>query len=299
MVLAPMAGVNDPIFRGICKRMGADLTYTEMVSAAGLAYGSQKTQTLLYISKEEAPAAVQLFGKDPETLAQQARYLEEHYGQGIALIDINMGCPARKIAGKGEGAALMKDPALAALILRAVVGAVSLPVSVKFRKGYGLGDNTAVEFARMAQDCGVCQIAVHGRTAQQFYHGASDRDLISQVKQAVGIPVLASGDVFTTDDIKAYLEEQGADGVMVARGAQGNPWIFSRRIPSLQERVDIAREHAQGLAALFPHRLASMRKHIPWYFKGVSHVSTLRREVQTCQTIGDYEALLDKVVSWS
>lgn len=297
-MLAPMAGVNDPVFRGICKRMGAALTYTEMVSAVGLAYGSQKTETLLYMTDEEKPAAVQLFGKDPATLAQQAAWVEDNYGESIALIDINMGCPARKIAGKGEGAALMRDPALAAQILRAVVAAVRVPVSVKFRKGYALGEDTAVEFARMAQDCGVAQIAVHGRTAQQMYHGESDRALVGRVKAAVDIPVIASGDVFGADDIRAYVEDFGADGVMVARGAQGNPWIFAGHEPGIEERVAVAREHTRGLARMFEHRLASMRKHIPWYFKGLPHVSTIRREVQLCQGLDDYEALFERILAW-
>lgn len=295
--LAPMAGVNDPVFRSICKRLGADLTFSEMVSAKGLEYKSEKTENLISISEEESPAAVQLFGKDPFTLADQAQLLEERYGDDLALIDINMGCPAHKIAGKGEGAALMKDPALAERILKAVVSAVGLPVSVKFRKGYELGDNSAVEFARMAQCCGVSQIAVHGRYARQFFSGQSDRELIAQIKLAVSLPVIASGDVFNRSDIDAYLTDYGADAVMVARGAQGNPWIFNDEAPSLQEKVAVAREHTRGLADRFPRRLSSMRKHIAWYFKGCEHASNIRCSAQSCSTLEDYETLFERILS--
>ena len=296
--LAPMAGVNDPVFRAICKRLGANLTYTEMVSAKALEYKSLKTKDMLLMLDEEKPAAVQLFGKDPVTLAEQARVLEDSYADGIVLIDINMGCPSRKIAGKGEGVALMRDFVLAEQILRSVVEAVSLPVSVKFRKGYEYGDDIAVEFALMAQSCGVAQIAVHGRTARQQFHGTSDRELIKRVKAAVAIPVIASGDVFCAEDIRSYLEDFDADAVMVARGAQGNPWIFAGRKPPLEERVAVALEHAQGLSQLLPHRLASMRKHIAWYFKGCDHASAIRRAVQGCVSLTDYEALLDQILAW-
>ena len=293
-----MAGVNDPVFRSISKRMGAALTYTEMISAKGLEYKNQKTRTMLFMLDEEKPAAVQLFGKDPYALAEQARGLEEDYRNDIALIDINMGCPSRKIAGKGEGAALMKDFALAEKILCSVVAAVKLPVSVKFRKGYELDEDIAVEFARMAASCGVAQIAVHGRTARQLYGGRSDRELIGRVKGAVSIPVIASGDVFGAEDIESYFTEYGADGVMVARGAQGNPWIFAAHTPSLKERIEVAREHTQRLARFLPHRLSSMRRHVSWYFRGTAQASRIRRTVHECATLGDYEALFEQIMTW-
>jgi len=293
-----MAGVNDPVFRRICKRLGADLTYTEMISAKGLSYNTTRTERMLSLDETESPVAVQLFGKDPHTLAEQAQALEASHGADIALIDINMGCPARKIAGKGEGAALMRDPELAAAILRAVVGAVKLPVTVKFRKGYELDADDAVAFAQRAEQCGVAAVAVHGRTAQQFYHGRADRALIGRVRQAVTIPVIASGDVFTPDDIRAYFEEQGADAVMVARGAQGNPWIFSASEPTLEERVRIAWEHTEGLHGCQPQRLASMRKHVSWYFCGVSHAATIRRLANDCVTLLDYQALFEQILAW-
>jgi nifR3 family TIM-barrel protein len=329
-LLAPMAGVNDPVFRGICKRMGAGLTYTEMISAKGLEHASHRSESLLYMTDEERPAAVQLFGSDPATLAEQARLLEEQHGPDIVLIDINMGCPARKIAGRGEGAALMRKPARAEAILRAVVGAVRLPVTVKFRKGYELGEDSAVDFARMAEGCGVAAVAVHGRTARQLYHGASDRSLVARVKQAVAIPVIASGDVFSLADIRSYREDFGVDAVMVARGARGNPWIFAGMDggsgcassgsdigdddalsgdgeggsnagapgPSLAERVRVAHEHTVGLARLAPRRLSSMRRHVAWYFKGTPHATAIRRAVCDCRDLRDYEALFEQILAW-
>jgi nifR3 family TIM-barrel protein len=296
-----MAGVNDPVFRGICSSLGADLTYTEMVSAKGLAYGRARTEALLFVGEGERPVAVQLFGRDPDTLADQAGRLESSYGDRIALIDINMGCPARKIAGKGEGAALMREPALAKAILTAVVRAVKLPVTVKFRKGYELDEDSAVDFARMAESCGVAAVAVHGRTARQFYHGQSDREIIARVARAVAIPVIASGDVFTREDIREYRERHGANAVMVARGARGNPWIFAaneRGEPSLEERVRVAHEHAMGLARVAPRRLASMRRHISWYFTGTPHATAIRRAAHDCTGLRDYEALFEQILAW-
>ena len=347
VLLAPMAGVNDPVFRRICRRMGAGLTYTEMISAAGLAHQNAKSQSLLLADESDRPLAVQLFGHDPQTMAAQAAALADEYADRLALIDINMGCPARKIASKGEGAALMRDPRLAEQIIRAVATAVSLPVTVKFRRGYFTGTETAVEFARMAESAGAAALAVHGRWAEQHYTGLADRTVISRVKAAVGIPVIASGDVYTTDDIADYLQTYSADAVMVARGAQGNPWIFAqasqlflgrnsgattmeataqqaeqvgavllsadvsltertaeqtRATPlpaqvSLEERVAVAREHTIGLAELLPHRLAAMRKHIAWYFKGIENASEIRRRVNSCVLPEDYLSLLNMIAS--
>jgi nifR3 family TIM-barrel protein len=297
-LLAPMAGVNDPVFRGICKRMGAGLTYTEMISAKALEHENVKTEGLLLMTAEERPAAVQLFGRDPATLAKQARRLEKRHGTDIVLLDINMGCPARKIAGRGEGAALMKEPARAEAILRAVVAAVHLPVTVKFRKGYEPEEESAVDFARMAESCGVAAVAVHGRTARQLYHGSADRMLVARVKQAVSIPVIASGDVFTRENIRRYREDCGADAVMLARGARGNPWIFADVEPSLEERVRIAHQHTTELARLMPHRLPSMRRHIAWYFKGTPHATAIRRATCDCKSLQDYEALFEQILAW-
>jgi nifR3 family TIM-barrel protein len=322
VLLAPMAGVTDPIFRRICHRYGADLCYTEMVSAAGLAQGNQATSELLYVDKNEGPLAVQLFGHDPRLMAEQAREAHWRLGGRLALIDVNMGCPARKIAGKGDGAALMRDPELAGRIIAAVAAAVDLPVTVKFRRGYFEGQETAVEFARMAEAAGAAAVAVHGRWATQMYGGRSDRDVIGRVKSAVGIAVIASGDVMGSEDVLHYLHEQGADAVMAARGAQGNPWLFAQAKavladvggadgqagtdaaggggwpdaqPTLKERVAVAREHVLGLYELFGHRLAAMRRHIAWYMKGVEGAAAIRREVNGCVAIDDYLALLSAI----
>jgi nifR3 family TIM-barrel protein len=298
VLLAPMAGVNDPVFRGICSSYGADLTYTEMISAKGLAYDNRNSKALLVLDKKETVVAVQLFGKDPSVLAEQARRLEERYGARLFLIDINMGCPARKIVSKGEGAALMKQPALAEVILCAVVEAVTLPVTVKFRRGWEQGEDIVEDFARRAESCGVAAVTVHGRFAQQFYHGSSDREVIARVRQAVAIPVIASGDVFSPADIQSYREDYGADAVMVARGARGNPWIFANAEPSLEDRVKIAHQHTVELARLFPHRLASMRRHVSWYFRGTPHAATIRRAAHDCKDLRDYERLFEQILAW-
>ncbi|MCL1890561.1 MAG: tRNA dihydrouridine synthase DusB [Coriobacteriia bacterium] len=310
VMLAPMAGVNDPVFRSLCKRKGAALTYTEMISAKGLSYGNLKTETMLAYLDEEVPFAVQLFGTEPETMAAMATELEERLGDKLALIDVNMGCPARKVANKGGGAALMSEPKLAFAILAAIVAAVHVPVTVKFRKGFELSDNSAVEFARGAQAAGVAAVAVHGRTARQYYHGEADRSIIEQVVAAVDIPVIASGDVYTPADIADYFDS-GATGVMVARGAQGNPWIFEQwaeqwaeqraeqwanghtNEPSLKQRMEVAWEHACKLAEFDPQKLVSMRRHFAWYFKGVPHAASLRRKLTSCVKLEDYKELLE------
>jgi nifR3 family TIM-barrel protein len=307
-LLAPMAGVNDPAFRAICKRLGAGLTYTEMISAKGMSYHNAHTRDMLAYLPGEKPVAFQLFGNDPAVMAAEARELEERCGADAALIDINMGCPARKVAGKGDGAALMRDPALAERIIRAVVAAVSLPVTVKFRRGYTRSADTCCDFARMCEQAGAAAVAVHGRTAEQGYKGSSDRDAVGRVAAAVSIPVIASGDVFSAQDVAYYLNEQGSAAVMVARGAQGNPWIFAQarallagdeegaaHVPTVAERAAIAREHTTVLAQLNPRRLPSMRKHIAWYFKGTKCATAVRRQVNICVTLSDYEVLFDAI----
>lgn len=302
-MLAPMAGVNDPSFRSICKRLGASLTYTEMISSKGLMYANPKTDRMLEFFEDEAPFAVQLFGNDPDTIARISTRLMERFGDVLALIDVNMACPARKVARKGDGAALMRTPELAFKILESAVKAVDIPVTVKFRKGYGLEEDTAVEFALMAQSAGVAAMTIHGRTALQFYHGTSDREVINRVSAAVSIPVIASGDVFSCSDIEDYFS-RGAAGVLVARGAQGNPWIFSQyasgcAYPSIKDRVAVSLEHAERLNDLDPDKLVSMRRHIAWYFKGTPHAASLRRSLNTCTTLDDYRFLLDEVLQWA
>ena len=225
IALAPMAGVTDLPFRLLCKEQGCGLMYTEMVSAKALLYKNRNTKPLLETRPEEGPVAVQLFGSDPEIMSEMALQLEEG---PYAIIDVNMGCPVPKIVNNGEGSALMKDPKLAEQILTAMVKKLHKPVTVKFRKGFNDSNINAVEFAKMAESCGVAAVAVHGRTREQYYSGKADWDIIRQVKEAVSIPVWGNGDVFTPEDAKRMKEETGCDGIMVARGAKGNPWLFKR-----------------------------------------------------------------------
>ena len=302
VLLAPMAGVTEAPFRGICKRLGAGLTYTEMVSAKGLHYNPEGTSSraLLTMSPEETPCAVQIFGAEPEMMARQAAAICERHGANVALIDINMGCPVAKVVNKGEGSALMRDTALAARIVSEVVAAVPVPVTVKFRKGWDDGEVNGVEFALAMQEAGAFALAVHGRTRAQFYHGRADWDAIADVKRVVDVPVIGSGDIFSADDVVRMLEETGVDAVMVARGAQGNPWIFreARALidlgehiepPTALERIDMAREHAAALVEFAGEgAYFRMRKHVAWYIHGMPGASIVRGRVNDCK---DYRAL--------
>ena len=307
VLLAPMAGITEAPFRGICKRMGAGLTYTEMISAKALHYNreSPASLALLSFSTDEIPCAVQISGSEPEMMADQAAALLQRQGDDIALIDINMGCPVTKVVKKGEGSALMREPELAAEIVSAVVSACGeVPVTVKIRKGWDTESVNAVEFARAMEAAGAAAIAVHGRTRAQFYKGASDWDTISQVKAAVAVPVIGSGDVFSAGDVKAMLERTGADGVMIARGAQGNPWIFREaRVllddgvvlprPTPFERIDMAREHGDALVAFGGERaFVRMRKHVSWYIAEMPGASAVRARVHAAASHAELDALL-------
>jgi tRNA-dihydrouridine synthase B len=303
VLLAPMAGVTEAPFRAICKRMGAGLTYTEMVSVKALHYNpdSDASRALLTISPDETPCAVQIFGSEPEMMAAQAARIVESFGDSIALIDINMGCPVTKVVAKGEGSALMRDPRRASLIVTAVASACSVPVTAKFRKGWDEDEVNAVEFAVAMQGAGAAAVAVHGRTRGQFYKGRADWDTIAAVKAAVQIPVIGSGDVFCADDVAAMLDRTGVDAVMVARGAQGNPWIFREALgllggdrldrPDAAERIEMAREHSRALAAFAGARsFVRMRKHVAWYIADMPGASYVRGRVNTCK---DYQELDD------
>ena len=228
LLLAPMAGVSDEAFRTLCLEQGADLAYTEMVSAKGLSYANEKTRHLLALAPGEERVAVQLFGHEPDTMAAQAAWVEQEMGEALAYLDINMGCPARKIVSKGDGSALMKEPALAADIVRAVARAVEHPVAVKFRRGWAEGCETAPEFARRMEDAGAAMVAVHGRFAEQLYRGRADWGVIARVKEAVRVPVTGNGDVRCGADAAAMVARTGCDAVMIARGAEGNPWVFAQ-----------------------------------------------------------------------
>ena len=312
LMLAPMAGVTDASFRILCRRAGAEYTVSEMVSAKALCYEQKckrpvtdarvRTAPLAAVLREEAPMAVQLFGAEPPFMAEAARLLESGEYRGAcgeippSAIDINMGCPMAKIVGNGEGSALMKNPPLAAEIVRAVVDAVKLPVTVKFRSGWDADSINAVEFAKRIEDAGASMICVHGRTRAQMYAPKADWEIIRQVKEAVSIPVVGNGDVFCKDDALRMYEETGCDGIMIARGAQGNPWIFSEILaamdglpytpPTLEERLAIAQEHAMWLVEDKGERIgiAESRKHMAWYLHGMRGASAARCDVMKATT---------------
>jgi tRNA-dihydrouridine synthase B len=313
VVLGPMAGVTEAPFRGICKRLGAGLTCTEMVSAKALHYNpnSRIARHMLTFDPKETPCAVQLYGAEPEIMAEQAAGIIERYGDDVAVIDINMGCPVGKVISRGEGSALMRTPELAARLVTEVAAAVfPVQVTAKVRAGWDDSSRNAVEFARVLEDAGVAAIAVHGRTRAQFYRGAADWELIGAVKAAVAVPVIGSGDVFSAPDVEAMLKRTGVDAVMVARGAQGDPWIFreARALldrgeildpPTPLERIAMAREHAAALVA-FGGELTfkRMRKHVGWYVAGMPGASFVRERVNHADSSAELDSLLEEYQAW-
>lgn len=310
LLLAPMAGVSDEAFRTLCREQGADLTYTEMVSAKGLSYANEKTRHLLHLSVGEDQVAVQLFGHEPDVMADQARWVEQEMGETLAYLDINMGCPARKIVSKGDGSALMKTPDLAAAIVRAVSAAVEHPVTVKFRRGWSEGDETCVEFARRMEDAGAAAVAVHGRYALQLYRGRAEWDAIARVKAAVSIPVVGNGDVKCGADAVALVERTGCDAVMIARAAEGNPWVFAQckaalagelepAKPSVEERIAMARRHARLLAEREGRNIVRMRKHAMWYMTGLPGAAAARAKINACVSVEDFDRVFDELLVYS
>ena len=300
--LAPMAGVTDLPFRILCKEMGCGLVYSEMVSAKGILYDNKNTTELLEIDPKERPVAVQLFGSDPEILGAMAKKIEQY---PIDIIDVNMGCPAPKIVKNGEGSCLMKTPELVGRIVKSLVESQSKPVTIKFRKGFDDDHVNAVEIAKIAEANGASAVAVHGRTREQYYSGKADWDIIKQVKEAVNIPVIGNGDVFTPQDAKNLLEHTGCDAIMVGRGAQGNPWIFKRILhylqtgellpePTTEERVEKALRHAQMLIDYKGEYIGvrEMRKHMAWYMKGMPGAAELRGKLNYAENMAELEALL-------
>ena len=297
LLLAPLASVGDPIFRRLCLDQGAALTYTEMVSAKGLSYDNDATWDLVVPAPGEERLCVQLFGHEPSVMAEQAKRVQDKWGSRLALIDVNMGCPVPKVVKRGEGGALMKTPELAAEIVRALVSSVDVPVTAKFRRGWESGSMTCVDFAKRMEDAGAAWLCVHGRSVSQVYHGPSDNMPIAAVKEAVSIPVVGNGDLHSREDCVRMHDETGCDAFMIARGALGNPWIFSERAdkPSTDERLDMLLAHVRGLFDLDPvHGIPRTRKHICWYVSGMRGASVIREAAMRATTLTEIEGIVEQ-----
>lgn len=306
-LLAPMAGVTDEAFRTLCARYGAAATVTEMVSAKALHYHDKKTPELMHLNRDEHPAGIQIFGYEPEIMAEAAKICMEYEPD---FIDINMGCPAPKIANNGSGSALMKSPLLCRSIVSAVVRAVPVPVTVKIRKGWDRNSVNAVEVAKICEEAGADAIAVHGRTRDQMYEPSADWDIIRQVKEAVKVPVMGNGDVTSAQDAAKLLQQTGCDLVMVGRGALGNPWIFQQINayltdscciipgPGLFERLTVMVKHIEQMCQYKgeAHAMREARKHVGWYLKGMRGAAEFRRRAGTLTTREDLKELVKCVL---
>ena len=302
LILAPMAGVTDLPFRLLCKEQGAGLVCMEMVSAKAIYYHNKNTESLLEIDRRETPVSLQLFGSDPDIISGMAKKIED---RPFSILDINMGCPVPKVVNNGEGSALMKNPGLVEEIVSKTVKAIRKPVTVKIRKGFDEEHINAVEIARIAESAGAAAGAVHGRTREQYYHGKADWDIIRRVKDAVRIPVIGNGDVDSPGAARRMLEETGCDGIMIGRGAQGNPWIFHQILrwmetgeeekkPDLQEVKEMILRHGRLLTEYKGEYtgVREMRKHVAWYTSGYPNSSKLRGRINEAQTLEELEGLI-------
>ena len=297
IILAPMAGITDLPFRILCKEQGADVMVTEMISAKALFYGNKNTLPLMQTEEEEKPIGVQIFGSEPELMGEMAHKIED---KGFSYIDINMGCPVPKIVNNKEGSALMLNSELAGRIVKEVSKAVSLPVTVKFRKGFDADHINAPEFAQIMEENGAAAVAVHGRTRVQYYTGQADWDIIAQVKNAVKIPVIGNGDVDSPEKAKAIMEQTGCDGVMIGRAAEGNPWIFREVVsyltdgtiparPTNREKREMILRHA-ALQLEYKGEytgVREMRKHLSWYTVGMPHSAHFRQTINTMEKMDE------------
>ncbi len=306
VILAPMAGVTDYPYRQIARDMGCNLNFTEMVSSKGLVYENSRTEELVdFNCDHEGLIAVQIFGEEPEIMAEAAEILEKRYKPDI--IDINMGCPAPKIVKTGAGAALMKNPCLAGEIVLAVRNKVEIPVTVKMRKGWDSQQINAVELARITEKNGASAITVHGRTRSEFYSGSADREIIREVKQSVSITVIGNGDIFSPQDTERMIDQTGCDGVMIGRGARGNPWLLKRCIhylktgelipePDYCSRVEMALYHLKKAVQYYGEEIAipKMRKHISWYIKGLPYSTDIKDKINRAKDFEQTRLILEE-----
>lgn len=305
LILAPMAGVTDLPFRLLCKEQGAGLICTEMVSAKAIHFQNKNTESLMEIEERERPVSLQIFGSEPDLMAEIAKRIEH---RNFDILDINMGCPVPKVVNNGEGSALMKKPELVHEIVYKVSHAIEKPVTVKIRKGFTEDAVNAVEIAKIAEEAGAAAVAVHGRTREQYYAGQADWDIIRQVKEAVSIPVIGNGDVDSPQKAEALVRETGCDGIMIGRAVQGNPWLFSRILhyqemgellppPSMEEVKDMMLRHAKmqlEYKGVYTG-MREMRKHVAWYTSGMPHSASVRRQVNEVESYAQLEELVSRM----